>query len=90
MAEEKISPAGSLKHWSLKGWYKSNKENLQEWFLANKESIKLAVTGFSAYLATTYASVWWIQLLFATGSGVLTKILVDTIDFWAKRKVIKD
>lgn len=89
MVENNVSPEGSLKGWSLKGWYLSNKENLAEWFVENKETIKLAITGLSAYLATTYSNVFIIQFLFAAGSGFLTKMLVDTLDFWAKKVKLK-
>jgi hypothetical protein len=72
MVKETFSAKGSFRGWRF-----------QEWLKRNKDSIKLIVSIGFGFLASQFSNVEYIQLLFGGVGAVGSKLIIDTIDFWA-------
>jgi hypothetical protein len=78
MVKETISAAGSLRGWRFK-----------EWLIRNKDSIKLIVSVGLGFIASQFSNVEYVQLLFGGAGAIGSKLIIDTIDFWATDVKIK-
>ncbi len=66
-----VSPKGSMKG-----------HNLKTWFIKNKGSLKTLISGGCGLLAVTFAGSPAVQFLFGIGTGALTKLALDALDFF--------
>ena len=66
-----MSKKGSFKGYSLKTWVRKN-----------KDSIKKLLSGFCGIVALTQPNNLYIQLMFGIGAGYVTKLMLDSIDFY--------
>jgi len=71
---ERFSMAG----YSLATWWTKNKL----WFVKNKDTFKALVAALVAIAATQIQSNIWLDVLFFTGGGYVTRLILDAIDYF--------
>lgn len=58
---------------------------LSTWFIENKDDIKNTITVISGIVAAAYPEAIWAKILFAAGTGLVSKWLLDIIDYYCKK-----